>query len=127
MPVLGICRGMQVMAVAAGGTLVQHLPDEVGHDGHAPTHGAYARHPVRVRAGSRLGALLGDEVDVPTYHHQSVREHPGYIASAWAEDGTIEALEDAVARFRLAVQWHPEVGSDPRLFSGLVAAAAGSA
>ena len=123
LPVLGICRGMQVMAVAAGGLLEQHLPDRVGHHDHSPAPATYGSHPVRTVAGTRLAGILGEEADVPSYHHQSVLTHPGYAASAWADDGTLEAMEDPDAFFRLAVQWHPEVGTDPRLFRALVEAA----
>ncbi|MEW1954102.1 gamma-glutamyl-gamma-aminobutyrate hydrolase family protein [Terrabacter sp. NPDC080008] len=123
LPVLGICRGMQVMAVAAGGLLEQHVPDRVGHDEHSPGPATYGSHAVRTVPGSRLADLLGEQVEVPSYHHQSVLTHPGYGASAWADDGTLEAMEDPAAFFRLAVQWHPEVGTDPRLFQALVAAA----
>ncbi|GAA2035550.1 gamma-glutamyl-gamma-aminobutyrate hydrolase [Terrabacter terrae] len=123
LPVLGICRGMQVMAVAAGGLLEQHLPDRVGHHDHSPAPATYGSHPVRTVAGTRLAAILGEEVDVPSYHHQSVLTHPGYEPSAWAADSTLEAMEDPTAFFRLAVQWHPEVGTDPRLFRALVEAA----
>jgi putative glutamine amidotransferase len=122
-PVLGICRGMQVMAVAAGGRLEQHTPERVGHEDHSPAPATYGRHPVHTVAGTRVADVLGATVDVPSYHHQSVLTHPGYIASAWADDGTLEAMEDPAAPFRLAVQWHPEVGTDPRLFEALVAAA----
>jgi putative glutamine amidotransferase len=122
-PVLGICRGMQVMAVEAGGLLEQHVPDRVGHDEHSPAPAVYGSHPVRTVVGTRVAEILGEEVDVPSYHHQSVLTHPGYVAAAWAPDGTLEAMEVPEARFRLAVQWHPEVGSDPRLFEALVAAA----
>ena len=70
-----------------------------------------------------LGSILGgDALDVPTYHHQAVRTHPGYDAAAWHEDGTLEAMEDTAYPFRLAVQWHPEAGTDTRLFDALVAA-----
>lgn len=123
LPVLGICRGMQVMAVAAGGSLEQHVPERVGHDGHSPGPGAYGNHAVGTVAGTVTAALLGRRVDVPSHHHQSVVTHPGYAASAWAPDGTLEAMEDGSARFRVAVQWHPEEGTDPRLFEGLVSAA----
>lgn len=120
-PVLGICRGMQVMAVAAGGTLEQHIPDRVGHTAHSPAPGVYASHHVAVLEGTRLASILGTEVlDVPTYHHQAVTTHPGYAASAWHEDGTLEAMEDTAYDFRLAVQWHPEAGADTRLFDALV-------
>jgi putative glutamine amidotransferase len=123
LPVLGICRGMQVMAVAAGGHLEQHTPERVGHDRHSPAEATYGSHHVDLVAGTVTAAILGERVDVPTYHHQSVLSHPGYVASAWADDGTLEAMEDPGARFRLAVQWHPEQGHDPRLFDALVAAA----
>ena len=123
LPVLGICRGMQVMAVAAGGVLEQHVPDRVGHVDHSPAVAVYGQHPVTTVPGTRLAALLGEATDVPSYHHQSVLTHPGFEPSAWADDGTLEAMEDPGARFRLGVQWHPEVGDDPRLFEALVAAA----
>jgi putative glutamine amidotransferase len=123
-PVLGVCRGMQVMAVAAGGTLEQHLPDLVGHDEHSPAPGAYGTHPVRTVEGTTVSALLGHEVVVPSYHHQSVSRHPDYTPSAWAPDGTLEAMERPGSRFRLAVQWHPEAGPDDRLFEAFVEACA---
>lgn len=123
LPVLGICRGMQVMAVAAGGSLEQHVPDLVGHSGHAPAAASYGSQRVRVEDGSLLREILDEEVVVPCYHHQGVRSHPGYRASARADDGVLEAFEDPAAPFRLGVQWHPERGEDPRLFRALVAAA----
>jgi putative glutamine amidotransferase len=122
-PVLGICRGMQVMAVAAGGTLEQHVPDRVGHDDHSPISGDYGSHSVRTVEGTRLSELLGQEVVVPSSHHQSVFSHPGYLPAAWAPDGTLEAMEHPASRFRLAVQWHPEAGQDARLFEALIRAA----
>lgn len=126
-PVLGICRGMQVLAVAAGARLEQHVPDRVGHEEHSPRPGVYASHTVTAVTGTRLAALLGTEpLDVPTYHHQAVVPESlggtGYVPSAWHDDGTLEAMEDPTAPFRLAVQWHPEAGEDPRLFRALVAA-----
>jgi len=127
LPVLGICRGLQIINVARGGRLHQHLPAVVGHDGHAPVPGAFGTHPVRVTPGSRLAGILGrDDADVPTHHHQAVdRLGDGLTATAWASDGTIEAFElDAgESPFVLAVQWHPEAGDDPSLFQALVAAA----
>jgi len=131
LPVLGICRGMQVMAVAAGGDLVQHVPDVVGHDAHCPRPGEYATHHATPVEGTRLAGLLGtEELDVPTYHHQAVRpqslEGTAYRPAAWHADGTLEAMEDPASGFRLAVQWHPEAGDDGRLFDALVAAAAGA-
>ena len=123
-PVLGVCRGMQIMAVANAGTLDQHLPDMVGTDVHLPTAGVFARHTVRVAAGSRLADVLGTAtLDVPTYHHQGVATHPGYTATAWTADGVVEAFEDPDAPFRLAVQWHPEAADEAELFQSLVAAA----
>jgi putative glutamine amidotransferase len=127
LPVLGICRGMQVINVARGGSLHQHLPGVVGHDGHAPTPGAFGQHPVRVPPGSRLSQVLGGErtISAPTHHHQGVdRLGKGLAATAWAEDGTIEAVEtDPAGPFLLAVQWHPEAGDDSSLFDALIAAA----
>lgn len=121
LPLLGICRGMQVMAVAAGGTLEQHVPDRVGHTSHSPSPGVYASHHVSVVEGTRLASVLGvDVLDVPTYHHQAVATHPGYTPAAWHEDGTLEAMEDAMHPFRIGVQWHPEAGDDGRLIEALV-------
>jgi putative glutamine amidotransferase len=125
-PVLGICRGLQVLNVALGGTLRQHLPDDAGH--RVPP-GEFGSHPVRVSPGSRLAAILGGELcqEVPTSHHQAVdRLGQGLTATAWSADGVVEAAELAdPARFVLAVQWHPEAGQDLRLMAALVAAAAG--
>jgi putative glutamine amidotransferase len=121
LPVLGICRGMQVMAVAAGGSLEQHVPDRVGHDRHAPGPATYGEHPIRIDPDSRLAEILGPSVDMPSYHHQSVVTHPGYRATAWdPDDETLEAMEDPAAPFRLAVQGHPEVSDDIRLFRALI-------
>jgi putative glutamine amidotransferase len=128
LPVLGICRGMQLLNVARGGSLVQHLPDVLGGDEeHAPQPGVYGAHPVTVAAGTRIARLLGrTEVEaVPSYHHQGLgRLGSGLVATAWSADGTVEAVEDPGLPFCVAVQWHPEVGDDPRLFQGLVEAAA---
>jgi putative glutamine amidotransferase len=123
LPILGICRGMQLMNVALGGTLTQHLPDVVGHDGHSPTPGAMAEHKVTLAASSRLAALLGaTSMAVPTHHHQGVdRLGAGLVASAWAEDGTVEAIE-LDAPFAVGVQWHPEAGTDQALFRALISA-----
>lgn len=129
-PVLGICRGMQLVNVARGGTLCQHLPAEAGH---APVPGTFGSHPVKVAAGTRLAGILGANgsgIDVPTAHHQSIdRLGDGLVATAWADDGVIEAVErdDDGDPLLLAVQWHPEAGTDPRLIEALVAAAAPAA
>ncbi len=121
-PVLGICRGMQLMAVRAGGRLEQHLPDVVGHGEHAPAPGAFGWTPIRTTAGSTVRRLVGDEVQVTCHHHQAVADHPGFEVTARAADGTIEAIEDPERPFWMAVQWHPEYGDDHGLFRGLVAA-----
>jgi len=126
LPVLGICRGMQLLNVLRGGTLHQHLPDVLGSKVHAPEVGVYARHPVSVRPGTKLADVLGrtDVPEVPTYHHQGIdRIGRGLVPAAWAPDGTVEALEDPDLPFCLAVQWHPEVGDDLSVFVALAAAA----
>lgn len=125
-PVLGVCRGMQVMAVHAGGTLDQHVPDLVGHEAHHPGGDSYGRTTVTVAGDSRLGALLSAPPPVACHHHQSVRTHPGFTAVAWAQDGLVEAMEEPGRRFRVGVQWHPEVDTDRGLLRGLVEAAARS-
>lgn len=123
LPVLGVCRGMQVMAVGAGGALEQHLPDLVGHDHHSPGADAFGDVAVRVAEESLLRDLVrADELGVHCHHHQSVRKHPGYTAVAWADDGTVEAMERPGERFCLGVQWHPEVAADAGLFQALVGA-----
>ncbi|MEV4441607.1 gamma-glutamyl-gamma-aminobutyrate hydrolase family protein [Streptomyces sp. NPDC049577] len=124
LPVLGICRGMQLMNVHAGGTLTQHLPDEVGHEAHNPVVGAFTDHLVTPVPGTRTAALLPEAIDVATHHHQSVaRLGEGLIATAHAEDGTIEALERPGDAFVVGVQWHPEARPDLRVLRGLVRAA----
>jgi putative glutamine amidotransferase len=126
-PVLGVCRGMQLMNVALGGTLIQHLPDAVGHDGHCPTPGAMGRHEVTVGSAGRLSGVLGaGPLTVPTHHHQGVDVlGEGLTATAWAADGLVEAIE-LDGPFALGVQWHPEADDDPRLFRALIAAASTS-
>ncbi len=132
LPVLGICRGMQVAAVAAGAMIEQHLPDRVGHEGHSPSPGVYTSHPVVPVPGSLLAEVLGAlPLDVPTYHHQAVvagsLSGTAWVPSAWHEDGTLEAMEDRSGRFRLAVQWHAEEAEAADLFAALVSAAADAA
>jgi gamma-glutamyl-gamma-aminobutyrate hydrolase PuuD len=124
LPVLAICRGAQVLDVALGGTLHQHVPDVVGHVGHQPEPAVLGTTQVRLSPGSLTASILGEEAKVPCYHHQAVhRLGDGVVAVGWADDGTIEALEVPDRRFVVAVQWHPEDGDDPRLFEALVAAA----
>lgn len=122
LPTLGICRGMQMMAVQAKGSLHQHVPDVVGHQGHSPGPDSYGATTVRTASGSRLAGMLGESVTVPCHHHQAVAEHPGLVGTAQAEDGLLEAFEDPALPFWLGVQWHPETSEDLRLFAGLVAA-----
>jgi gamma-glutamyl-gamma-aminobutyrate hydrolase PuuD len=121
MPVLAVCRGSQVFNVARGGDLVQHLPEEVGHDRHRHAEPVMADHEVTLKEDSKLGAILGDRAPVKSSHHQGFgRLGEGLREAAWAEDGTIEALEDPSHRFALGVLWHPEEGEDFALFKALV-------
>jgi len=121
MPVLAVCRGSQVLNVARGGDLVQHLPEIVGHDRHRHEHASMADHEVTVEGESKLGTILGERAPVKSSHHQGFgRLGEGLRESAWAEDGTVEALEDPSHRFALGVLWHPEEGEDFALFKALV-------
>jgi putative glutamine amidotransferase len=124
LPTLGVCRGMQLMAVHAGGTLDQHTPDLVGDDRHSPGGDAFGSVAVRTEAGTRLAGLVGAELEVNCHHHQSVASHPGFAVAARADDGTLEAMEAPGDRFCVAVQWHPETAADVGLLAGLVRAAA---
>lgn len=123
LPVLAVCRGMQLLAVAYGGRLHQHLPDVVGHDGHRVAPGRYAWHPVRFAPGSRIAKIMAGSTQVNTYHHQGVADPGRLVPTAWSDDGAIEALEDPDRRFVLGVQWHPEQAGDQQLFAALLAAA----
>ncbi|BBZ45003.1 gamma-glutamyl-gamma-aminobutyrate hydrolase [Mycobacterium parmense] len=125
LPVLGICRGAQVLNVACGGTLHQHLPDVLGHNGHRAGNGVFTRLPVRTVAGTRLAGLLGESANAPCYHHQAIdRVGEGLVVSARDPDGVVEALELPGDGFALAVQWHPEQSLDDlRLFAAIVDAA----
>jgi putative glutamine amidotransferase len=121
MPILAICRGSQLLNVALGGDLVQHLPEEVGHEQHRHAPGSFSDHDVKIAARSRLGGLLGERAPVKSHHHQGYgRIGSGLREVAWAEDGVVEGLEDADARFALGVLWHPEEVEDCALFQGLV-------
>ena len=121
MPVLAVCRGSQVLNVALGGDLVQHLPEVVGHEGHKHTPGVFADHEVDVLPGTKLQELVGDRAPVKSHHHQGYgRLGGGLQEAARAEDGTVEAIEDPSRRFALGVLWHPEEGEDAALFSRLV-------
>ncbi|MET3804385.1 putative glutamine amidotransferase [Nakamurella sp. UYEF19] len=122
-PVLGICRGMQLMASRAGGRLDQHVPDLIGDDKHSLGPGLYGPVDVTTVADSRLAGILGENLTVPCHHHQSVAAAPGFSFGARASDGIPESMEAPGERFVLAVQWHPETGTDMRLFEALVQAA----
>ncbi|MET8762508.1 gamma-glutamyl-gamma-aminobutyrate hydrolase family protein [Lentzea sp. NPDC004782] len=123
LPVLGVCRGMQVLNVALGGTLHQHI------EGHNPAPGVFEHTGIAVDPGTRLHAILGDRTDVQCHHHQSLdRVADGLRVTARASDGTVEAVELEGARFVVGVQSHPEQDiEDLRLFEALVDAARRSA
>lgn len=109
MPVLGICRGLQVMAVAHGGTLIQNLPDVEGSLVHRERPGHFVEHEATFVEGTRASTIFGaGPVTVNSSHHQSVDTAGDLTVSGWAADGTIEACEDPSADFCLGVQWHPE-------------------
>ena len=130
LPVLGICRGAQVLNVALGGTLHQHLPDVVGHTGHQLGNAVFNTSQVRTVPGTRLATLIGQSSDAQCYHHQAIaRLGEGLVASARDSAGVIEAVEKDPGlpgdNFVLAVQWHPEERLDDlRLFQAVVEAAA---
>jgi putative glutamine amidotransferase len=123
-PLLGICRGLQIINVALGGSLHQHLPDVIGHDGHQPAPGTFGAIEVATAPGTRTAALLGPVVRARCHHHQALaRLAPGLTIAGRAADGTVEAVEVARSSFAVAVQWHPEEDhEDARLFAALVAA-----
>lgn len=120
-PVLGVCRGLQVMSVALGGTLVQHLPESMNTTEHQPAPGTFGAGTVTLAEGSRAAEILGAETKTLCYHHQAVdRLGTGLEPVGWAADGTIEAAE-IPGEFTLGVQWHPEQDTDDvRLFQALV-------
>jgi putative glutamine amidotransferase len=119
-PVLGVCRGMELLAVRYGGTLHQHLPDLLGTSLHQPAPGVYGAHPARFSAGSRAAEIFGSTSEINSYHHQSVDDPGKLTVTGWAGDGVIEAVEDPERRFVLGVQWHPEEAGDVRPFAALV-------
>lgn len=133
LPLLGVCRGMQVMAVAAGGSLHQHLPDLIGHDRHRAAAGtdplaadasAFGRHDVVLQPGSQAAALLGQRLTVNSFHHQGVNDPGTFTATGWCpDDRVIEIIEDPERIFALGVQWHPERTGDLRVFAALAEAA----
>lgn len=126
LPLLAVCRGLQVLNVALGGTLHQHLPEVVGHDRHRRTPGAASSNPVTVEAGSALASILGPGTVGLCHHHQAVDRLGGRLRPVgFAADGTVEAVELPGQRFAVGVQWHPEGDpTDNRLFVAFVEAAA---
>jgi putative glutamine amidotransferase len=121
MPVLAVCRGSQILNVARGGDLVQHLPEVVGHERHKEAPGVFAEHDVDVLPETKLHDVVGDHAPVKSHHHQGYgRLGEGLREAARAEDGTVEAIEDPSRRFALGVLWHPEEGEDAALFRALV-------
>ena len=128
LPLLGICRGMQVLNVARGGTLVQHVPDVVGHDEHRRHLGRFAGndHPVVLEPGSAAARAAGEEVHrTLSHHHQAVdRLGEGLVVTGRSDDGLVEAVEDPGRGFVLGVQWHPEADETSRVVAQLVEEAA---
>jgi gamma-glutamyl-gamma-aminobutyrate hydrolase PuuD len=121
LPVLAVCRGSQVLNVALGGDLVQHLPEVVGHEGHKQTPGVFSDHGVEILPETKLHSIVGQHAPVKSHHHQGYgRLGDGLQVSAHADDGTIEAIEDPSRRFALGVLWHPEEDEDAALFRALV-------
>src|ERR671922_1369519 len=132
MPVLGICRGMQLLNVALGGTLIQHLPDDVGHGDHRRHLGSFddADHDVRLAAGSLAARACGELIHATkSHHHQGVgRLGNGVVASGWSVlDDLLEAIALPAAHWALGVQWHPEVDPGSPVVAALVGAAERSA
>jgi len=126
LPFFGICRGLQVLNVVRGGTLLQHLPDVVGSERYNRGGGIFSDNDVDIDAGSLLAGMIGPEITVKSYHHQAVDAlGTGLTVTARSDDGIVQAIELDDATFGVAVQWHPEEdGVDLRLFRGLVDAAA---
>jgi putative glutamine amidotransferase len=123
LPVLAVCRGMQVLNVALGGTLLQHVPDVVGTDVHSPLVGQHGRHHVLVDPGSRLAGAIGERVETATHHHQAVEKlGEGLVACAHTEDGIVEAVELPGRAWVFGVQWHPEAHEGEALFADFAAA-----
>tara|TARA_S200000501_G_C20870050_1_gene763781 strand:- start:3661 stop:4320 length:660 start_codon:yes stop_codon:yes gene_type:complete len=124
LPLLGVCRGMQILSVVHGGTLHQHLDDTPGHEGHGGYDGTSTDHSVIVEQDSLLCSLMGESFSVNSTHHQGVSD-PGSlkISAVAGHDGLIEAVERRDKKFCLGVQWHPEQYGHDLLFSALVEAA----
>jgi putative glutamine amidotransferase len=125
LPFLAICRGMHILNVARGGTLIQHLPDRLGSESHKPDPVKLTIHDVQISAASKLGLILGATAQVPAAHHQGIdRIGTGLLTVAWTPDQVPEAIELQGHRFGIGVQWHPEESDDQRIFEALMVAAA---
>jgi len=122
LPVLGICRGMQVMAVASGGRLVQDIPSELGSGIHRERPGEFVDHQAKFVSGSKVADIVGEATVVNSSHHQAVVDAGTLTVTGWAEDDTIESIEDPTARFVLGLQWHPEARDEERVFTAFVKA-----
>ena len=128
MPLLGVCRGMQVLNVACGGTLDQHIPDRLGHEIHRPVPGAWAEHEVRIEPGSLAAEAAGTErLTVKSHHHQGIdRIADQLTATAWAtDDESVEAIESGDGGFALGVLWHPEEDATDAIIPALISRAGG--
>jgi putative glutamine amidotransferase len=124
LPLLAIGRGMQILNVARGGSLTQHLPDRIGNEGHKPDPVKMTTHDVQLSETSKLGRVLGASAEVPAAHHQAIDSiGRGLLTVAWTSDQVVEAIELQGQRFCIGVQWHPEEGDDARIFEALVTAA----
>ncbi|MEU3554823.1 gamma-glutamyl-gamma-aminobutyrate hydrolase family protein [Streptomyces fragilis] len=124
LPVLGVCRGLQLLALEYGGSLHQHLPDVLGHTGHCPAEGVFGEHPVSFAAGSVVAEVYGPRARVNSHHHQGIDDPGALRVTGRSEDGLAEAVEDPSRRFVVGVQWHPEVSGDDSLFARFVTACA---
>jgi gamma-glutamyl-gamma-aminobutyrate hydrolase PuuD len=123
LPVLAVCRGLQLMAVLRGGSLHQHLPEVPAHSDHGAHGGSWSEHPVRLTAGTVLCSALGTErTVVNSGHHQGVADPGDLVVCARSPDGLVEGAELAGHRFAVGVQWHPEMIGQTALFEALVAA-----
>nr|WP_062330516.1 gamma-glutamyl-gamma-aminobutyrate hydrolase family protein [Herbidospora sakaeratensis] len=120
LPVLAVCRGLQLLAVVYGGRLHQHLPEALGTSAHRPAVAVYGEVPVTLAPGSLAASILGPSATVKCYHHQGVADPGTLTVTGWSPDGLPEAAEDPARRFVLGVQWHPEEMGDDRLFAALV-------